>query len=990
MSVAEIRDKWSSLGHSTPTSPASDSRPAAPGLSIGQRLTLIVLAAAVPMLLLATAVVWRLALHERDQSRQAILYSSRPIMSEIDAQLGKYMAAVQALAVSQSLKTRDLNGFREEAEQALPGLSGAWVTLSDVNGRQIINTLLPRGELPLAPSEDDRDSVIQAMKSKSLRMSDVSIGPVAKFPMISVGLPILVVEKPEYFLAINVDVTVFRTLLHTQGVPDGWIVEIIDRSGNIVARSRNHDRWVAKPASPDWFAIRKQDGLFEGTALEGQPVIYANAVSQLSGWATTVATEKIALEAPIRRITLSAGLVGLIVMTISMAMAALAARKITGSIRLLETAAQALGRHEPITVAATNVPEVDRALLAFGVASNELLSYDEQRTRVEAALRSSAERLRMFVEQAPASIAMLDKDRRYLAASHRFLLEYGGEVQNVVGRSYHEVSPDMPKAWLDILDGEVRRGENEAFERSDGRMQWVSWEIQPWWTADAANGGIVIFAEDVTERYEIIAALKESEERLRLLINGTKDCAVLMLDTAGHVASWNDGARRITGYEAGEIIGRHFSIFYTPQDVAAGLPESDLEMALSAGSSEQEGPRVTKDGKPIWANTLVNPIYSPDGTLKGYANITRDISERKRAELALTSSETLLRAVADGSPDAIVAVNGGGLIRSINANGVKMFGYQREEVIGRRIDVLVPEPFGGWHDVHMMNYLRAGGGQEVEGMRKDGSVFPLSLMTTETVHAGAPLFVGFLRDLSSRHEIETRIRELQTERLSAMGGLAAGLAHELNQPLTAATTYLETAQVLLEMPVDMRPNPIEQSLARAVDEIMRAGQIMKRLRELVTSGEPDKTFVSLHDFISDTSEFFQSGNIDINLQLKADDDRVLADRIQIKQVFANLIRNAVQAMSISEERTLNISTASIDKDMIRVSVADTGAGFEPGAMERLFEPFRTTKSDGMGIGLSISRMIVEAHYGKIWAESNPAGGAIFNFTLPLVNGEVEL
>ena len=616
-------------------------------------------------------------------------------------------------------------------------------------------------------------------------------------------------------------------------------------------------------------------------------------------------------------------------------------------------------------------------------------------------LRSSEARLRMFVEQAPASIAMFDRNMRYLAVSNRFIAQYGIGGQEVIGQSLYEVLPENQEHWKERyrrgLNGEILRGDDDAFVRADGQTRWVSWEIRPWCADGDGIGGIFLFAEDVTSRHEVAEALKESEERLRLLINGIEDYALIMLDPKGCVASWNEGARRIKGYETHEVIGRHFSIFYSPEDGAAGKPEQDLEIALRTGTHEQEGERIKKGGARFWASTLVNPIYNESGTLKGFAEITRDITERKIAEAALVASETLLRAVVDGSQDGIIAVDAAGIVQSINANGVKMFGYSRREVVGRNVNILMPAVSRSLHDNYMQDYRKTGQakiigiGREVEGQRKDGSVFPLGLTITQTTYADAPLFVGFLHDLSGRHEIEARIKQLQGERLSAMGGLAAGLAHELNQPLAAAVTYLETAQLLLEVPADARPNPVERTLASAVDEIMRAGHIMRRLRELVTSGEPDKTFLSLHEFINEAPELslLREEKIRISLELNAKHDSVLADRVQIKQVLANLIRNATEAMKPSTERKLRISTSSIEQDMIRVDIADTGSGFQPGAMEHLFEPFRTTKSSGMGIGLSISRMIVEAHYGKIWAEPNPSGGAIFSFTLPLVNMEID-
>jgi C4-dicarboxylate-specific signal transduction histidine kinase len=222
-----------------------------------------------------------------------------------------------------------------------------------------------------------------------------------------------------------------------------------------------------------------------------------------------------------------------------------------------------------------------------------------------------------------------------------------------------------------------------------------------------------------------------------------------------------------------------------------------------------------------------------------------------------------------------------------------------------------------------------------------------------------------------------------------MGGLAAGLAHELNQPLTAAVSFLETAQLLDGMSSPSGAVSLADTLSSAIDEIMRAGQIMKRLRQFVATGEPDKTFVNLHDFIRDPAAFFlpEKQRVEVELNLEAPSDCVIADEVQVRQVLSNLTKNAVEAMSLSHERRLRITTALSAHGMIRVDVSDTGCGLAPHVMKNLFEPFQTTKQNGIGIGLSISRIIIEAHYGRIWASANPGGGTTFSFTLPLVNAE---
>ncbi len=238
-----------------------------------------------------------------------------------------------------------------------------------------------------------------------------------------------------------------------------------------------------------------------------------------------------------------------------------------------------------------------------------------------------------------------------------------------------------------------------------------------------------------------------------------------------------------------------------------------------------------------------------------------------------------------------------------------------------------------------------------------------------------------------------RMRKLQASGLNAMGGMATGLAHELNQPLTASACYLLTAQRLLEMPRELRPASVEATLESAAQQIMRAAGIVRQLREFIMRGEPERAFANLHDLIREASQAtttnMSEANVKLSLQLGANADRVFVDGVQIKQVLVNLISNAIEAMKASAERELTISTSLIH-DTIRIDVVDTGVGFSEIVKENLFEPFATSKAGGMGIGLSISRSIVEAHDGKIWAESNPGGGAVFSFVLPLANAENEV
>jgi two-component system CheB/CheR fusion protein len=232
----------------------------------------------------------------------------------------------------------------------------------------------------------------------------------------------------------------------------------------------------------------------------------------------------------------------------------------------------------------------------------------------------------------------------------------------------------------------------------------------------------------------------------------------------------------------------------------------------------------------------------------------------------------------------------------------------------------------------------------------------------------------------------------KSELLNALAQMAMGLAHELTQPLAAAASYLNAARRLLKLPAESRADNVEDTLKNAADQIMRAGRIISHLRQFVARGESDKTTRRLHDLIHEAYEPFiaeaNRKNVSVTFRLNAQNDNVLIDKIQITQVLVNLIRNAIEAMSNTQKRELIISTSSVENDMVRIDVADTGVGLSEEVKSKLFQPCSTNKKNSMGVGLSISRSIVEAHYGKIWAQPNPDGGTILSFTLPLATPEI--
>jgi two-component system sensor kinase FixL len=358
----------------------------------------------------------------------------------------------------------------------------------------------------------------------------------------------------------------------------------------------------------------------------------------------------------------------------------------------------------------------------------------------------------------------------------------------------------------------------------------------------------------------------------------------------------------------------------------------------------------------------------------------------------VTQRAAEVSAAVEAAVDGIVIIDEGGEIQSLNPAAAKLFGYDVAELVGQNVSLLMPEPHRNKHDSYLRRYRRTGRakiigiGREVEGIRKDGSVFPMYLGVSAVPTGNKPFFVGVIHDLSERRRIEARVQKLHADRLGAIGGMAAAVAHEVNQPLSASAAYLRAARRLLAQSPELRSAKIEDVLDAASEQIMRAGRIINNLREFVARGEPDKTLNRLHELIRNVLELMianvKEEDVRVVLRLNAENDRVLVDPIQIKQVLVNLMRNALEAMHGCERRELTVSTISVEKDLIRTDISDTGAGL-PEEINNLFEPFSGQKSKGMGIGLSISRSIIDAHYGRLWADANPEGGAIFSFTLPL-------
>jgi two-component system sensor kinase FixL len=368
----------------------------------------------------------------------------------------------------------------------------------------------------------------------------------------------------------------------------------------------------------------------------------------------------------------------------------------------------------------------------------------------------------------------------------------------------------------------------------------------------------------------------------------------------------------------------------------------------------------------------------------------------------LNSREAHLRSILETVPDAMVIIDEGGLIQSFSATAERLFGFTADEVQDRNVSMLMPAPYRQEHDGYLGRYLATGErhiigtSRVVVGQRKDGSTFPMELFVGEVQLQGKRQFIGFVRNLTDRQERERRLHEVQSEllhvsRLSTMGEMASTLAHELNQPLAAIANYLQGSRRLLQDSPDKRAPLVLDALDKAAEQAVRAGDVIQRLRDFVARGETERRIESIKKLIEEASALAlvaaREKAVRVNFALDPSIDLVLVDKVQVEQVLLNLLRNAIEAMENSAQRELSVATAPEADDMIAVDVADTGPGIAPEITPKLFLPFVTTKRQGMGIGLSISRTIIEAHGGQLTVRANPGGGTVFRFTLRAVRPE---
>jgi PAS domain S-box-containing protein len=512
-------------------------------------------------------------------------------------------------------------------------------------------------------------------------------------------------------------------------------------------------------------------------------------------------------------------------------------------------------------------------------ANDDLMREIEQRRQLRQTLKDSEEQLRLAQEASGLGVWDWDPRADNVVWSAQHFKIFGLEPSQHRFDLAVSVAPIHPEdqlaVRLAIREALRPGGELEAeyrILRQDGQTRWMMSKGRTHCDDQGQPFRMIGVTLDVSEQRQAAEELRRSEERFRLLVEGITDYAIYMLDPAGFINSWNIGAEHIKGYGAQEVLGQHFSRFYCDQDLREGRPALALREAAAKGRYEEDGWRVRKDGSRFRANAILTSLRDQQGNLIGFAKITRDLTESRKAEEAVQAAQAELARVV---------------------------------------------------------------------------------------------------------------------RATTLGELTASIAHEINQPLAAIVNNANASQRMLA-----NPAPNLEEVRQAVDDIAeagtRAGEIISRVRALLKKTAPERRPLDINQVIREVLALIpnelEKQHVSVRMELEATPPAVLGDRVQLQQVLLNLITNGVEAMnSVSDRPRVLMLQSRAGASALEVTVQDSGTGLDPRHVPHLFDTFFTTKTTGMGMGLSISRSIIEAHSGRLWASPDRTSqGAAFHFSLPTV------
>lgn len=471
----------------------------------------------------------------------------------------------------------------------------------------------------------------------------------------------------------------------------------------------------------------------------------------------------------------------------------------------------------------------------------------------------------------------------------------------------------------------------------------------------------------------------------------------------------NDQCCAITGYGRQELLEGRYEHFTHAEDLPQDLAQVERLLSGEAERYAMDKRYNRKGGGSVWVNLTVTLIRDADGAPDFFVVVIQDISDRKHVESNLIDSEARYRAIFDSAVEAIAVIDSRGTMQSINPAVQRIFGYAPSELIGKNVRTLMPQRIAREHDGYLDRYRvthkRAiiGVGREVEGMRKDGTPLAIDLSVAEWERGGQTFFTGIMRDITPRREAEAalraseeRLRSLQNEyahlaRVNEMGEMAAAIAHEINQPLTAIVNNLNAGLYAGEAGLTQDAfDEAQEVMVLASEQALRAGDIVHRLREFVGKSTGERRVEAIDALVDAASELAlidaAASGIRVERVAGAAGVKVRVDAVQIQQVIVNLLRNASDALIAGPPelaRQITIATSVVPgSGTVEIRIADNGPGIPEELRSTVFEPFFTSKAKGMGMGLSVCRRLIEAHGGSIELEAAGSSGAAFLLQLP--------
>jgi PAS domain S-box-containing protein len=500
----------------------------------------------------------------------------------------------------------------------------------------------------------------------------------------------------------------------------------------------------------------------------------------------------------------------------------------------------------------------------------------------------------------------------------------------------------------------------------------------------------------------------KDEDRARLLIDSITDYAIYMLDESGIVTSWNPGARRFKGYESSEIIGQHFSRFYTEEDQKRGLPELALKTARENQRFEGEGWRIRKDGTRLWVHVVIDPIFNPNGQLIGYAKVTRDLTERREAEETLRKSEEQFQLLVQSVTDyAIYMLSPEGIITNWNAGAERIKGYTPQEIIGEHFSKFYgPEDVAAGIPQIGLDTAARDGRFEKEGWRyrKDGSKFWANVVIDAIRTSGGQLigYAKITRDMTERKQAQEQLERArdamaQSQKMDAIGQLTGGVAHDFNNLLMAVLGSLEL--IRKRLPEDAK---LKLLLNNAFEGARRGVSLTQRMLSFARRQELSITAVDIKTLVHGIADMLDRSlgpMMTIEFDIPAGLPSIKADANQLETALLNLTVNARDAMpgggtiKISARLTATppmMGAKALNGECVVLCVTDTGEGMDPDTLARAREPFFTTKGVGKGTGLGLSMVhgMAEQLGGRLRIESHRGKGTSVELWVPLFHGEV--